>query len=108
MATHTIGNLRHNLLNVLCGLSVARARDLEFMVSGGSAVELEARWNELREQISDAIEALPATELDRERDHPQRGSISGRELLIVVAHHAAEHYGQAQLTPDLVKARRSG
>ena len=108
LATHTIGNVRHSFLNVLCGLPVTRERDAEFMVSGGSVAESEARWNELKDQISDAIEELPATELDRERDHPRRGSISGRELLIVVARHAAEHYGQARLTRDLVKARLSG
>ena len=103
-----MGNVRNILLNVLYGLPVTRDRDAEFMVSGGSAVEIEARWNELEERISDAIEELPAAVLDRERDHPQRGSISGRELLIVVARHAAGHYSQAQLTRDLVNARRSG
>ena len=108
LAAHTIGNVRHSFLNVLCGLPVTRDRDAEFMVSGGSAAEIDARWNELTVQISDAIEELPATELDREWEHPRRGSINGRELLIVVARHAAEHYGQAQLTRDLVKARRSG
>ena len=108
LATHTIGNVRHSFLSVLCGLPVTRERDAEFMVSGGSAAEIEARWNELKDQISDAIEELPAIELDLERDHPRRGSISGRELLIVVARHAAEHYGQAQLTRDLIKAQRSG
>ena len=69
---------------------------------------IEARWNELKDQLSDAIQALPPTELDRERDHLRRGSITGRELLIVVARHAAEHYGQAQLTRDLLTAQRSG
>ena len=108
LATHTMGNLRRNLLNVLCGLPVTRERDAEFMVSGGSEAEIDARWNELTVQISDAIEELPATELDREWEHPGRGSINGRELLSVVARHAAEHYGQAQLTRDLVKARLSG
>ena len=93
---------------MLCGLPVNRDRDAEFMTSGGSAVEIEARWNELKDQISDAIAALPPTELDRERDQPRRGSITGRELLIVVARHAAEHYGQAQLTRDLLNAQRSG
>ena len=108
LATHTIYNVRHNLLNVLCGLPVTRDRDAEFAASGGSAVEIEARCNELKDQISDAIEALPPAELDRERDHPRRVSITGRELLIVVARHAAEHYGQAQLTRDLINAQPSG
>ena len=108
LANHTMGNVRYNFLNVLCGLPVTRDRDAEFMVRGSSAVEIEARWNELKGQISDAIKGLPPTELDRERDHPHRGSITGRELLIVVARHAAEHYGQAQLTRDLLKAQLSG
>ena len=69
LATHTIYNVRHNLLNVLCGLPVTRDRDAEFTASGGSAVEIEARCNELKDQISDAIEALPPAELDRERHH---------------------------------------
>ena len=108
LATHTMGNLRRNFLNVLCGLSVTGDRDAEFMSEGGSAVEIGARWNELQDEIVNAIEGLPPYELDREKDHPRRGNITGRELLIVVARHAAEHYGQAQVTRDLVKARRSG
>jgi hypothetical protein len=38
------------------------------------------------------------------RQHPRRGPLSGREILIVVARHAAEHLGQAELTRDLMKA----
>ena len=106
LTTHTMGNVRHNLLNGLCGLPLSRDRDAEFVVKGGSAVEIEAHWNELKSQISDSIEELPPSELDRERDHPRYGIISGRELLILVATHAAEHYGQAQLTRDLLKAQR--
>ena len=108
LATHTMGNVRHNFLNVLCGLPVSRDRDAEFVARGGSAAEIGARWNELKGRISDAIQDLPPAELDRERDHPHWGSITGRELLIVVAGHAAEHHGQAQLTRDLVKSRLSG
>ena len=108
LATHTMGNVRHNILNGLCELPVTRDRDAEFKVRGDSAVEIEARWNELKRQISEAIQELPPAELDREKDHPNRGIITGRELLIVVARHAAEHYGQAQVTRDLVKAQLPG
>ena len=52
---------------------------------------LAATWN-----AADAVSASKLAILGR------------RELLIVVARHAAEHYGQAQLTRDLVNARRSG
>ena len=108
LATHTMGNVRHNLLNGLCGLPVSRDRDAEFVVEGGSAADIVAHWNELKSQISDSVEGLPRGEMDRERDHPRYGTISGRELLVLVATHAAEHYGQAQLTRDLLKAQPSG
>ena len=38
LATHTIYNVRHNLLNALCGSPGARYRDAKFMASGGSAL----------------------------------------------------------------------
>ena len=108
LATHTMGNVRHNLLNVLCGLPLTRDRDAEFVARGASAAEIEGRWNDLKARVSEAIEKLPPNDLDRERDDPQRGIITGRELLLFVARHAAEHYGQAQLTRDLVRAKLSG
>ena len=108
LATHTMGNVRHNMLNGLCGLPVSRDRDAEFVVTGGSAAEIWARWNEIKGRIAASIEGLPPGEADREREHPRYGTVSGRELLLLVATHAAEHYGQAQLTRDLLKARRAG
>ena len=107
LATHTMGNVRFNCLNVLCGLPITRDRDSEFVATGASSADIVAHWNELKMQISNAIEELPSTELDRERDHANYGIITGRELLIVVARHATEHYGQAQLTRDLANARPS-
>ncbi len=107
LATHTMGNVRHNFLNILCGRDITRDRDSEFAAMGKSAAEVEAGWNALQGRISEAIQELPPGDLDRIRDDPQRGKITGRELMIIVARHAAEHFGQAQLTRDLVKARRS-
>ena len=108
LATHAMGNVRHNMLNVLCGLPVARDRDAEFVAVGGSSEEIEASWSRLKGEISDALQGLSPAELDREKDHPHRGTITGRKVLIVVACHAAEHFGQAQLTRDLVKSQLSG
>ena len=107
LATHTMGNVRHNFLNILCGRPIIRDRDSEFAAMGGSVAEIEAVWNDLQDQISEAIQSLPPDDLDRVRDDPQRGKITGRELMDIVARHAAEHYGQAQLTRDLVKAQQS-
>ena len=45
---------------------------------------------------------------DGTRAHPRRGTITGRDVLIVVARHAAEHWGEAQLTRSLLKARTGG
>ena len=108
LATHTMGNVRHNFLSILCGGPITRDRDSEFAAMGDSVAEIEAGWNELQCRISEAIRELPPDDLDRVRDDPQRGKITGRELMILVARHAAEHYGQAQLTRDLVKAQQSG
>ena len=69
---------------MLRGLPDARDRDAEFTASGGSAVEIEARCNELKDQISDAIEALPPAELDRERDHPRRVLLARTRIRLTV------------------------
>lgn len=107
LATHTMGNVRHNFLSILCGRPITRDRDSEFTAMGESVAEIQAGWNALQGRISEAIQELPPGDLDRVRDDPQRGKITGRELMVIVARHAAEHYGQAQLTRDLVKARPS-
>lgn len=107
LATHTLGNVEENLLGVLCGQHVHRQRESEFAVRGDSSETLKRRWHELQERIASALAQLPATELDRARDHPRRGHLTGREVLLVVARHAAEHMGQAELTRDLLYAARN-
>lgn len=106
LATHTMGNVRFNVLGGICDVPVQRDRDAEFVATGSSADEIKASWSELRGKISDRVMDLPPDRLDREKEHPGRGLITGRESLIVVARHAAEHFGQAQLTRDLLKAKR--
>ena len=105
LATHTMGNVRFNVLGGICDVPVQRDRDAEFVATGNSADEIKAYWSELRDEIADRVRDLPADRLDREKD-PGRGLITGRESLIVVARHAAEHFGHAQLTRDLLKAKR--
>ncbi len=56
-------------------------------------------------EIETALASLPAGALEGERRHPRRGPLTGRELLLVVTRHAAEHWGEAQLTLNLLKAR---
>jgi hypothetical protein len=62
----------------------------------------------LRERVAKSFEALTREDLDGARQHPRRGIISGRDVLIVVARHTAEHWGEAQLTRSLLKARTGG
>jgi hypothetical protein len=108
LATHVLGNAEENLLGALCGLPARRDREAEFSALGSEARPVRERWRELRVRIEAALAELPVSELDRERVHPRRGSLTGREVLLVVARHAAEHWGHAQLTRDLLKARGGG
>ena len=62
----------------------------------------------LRERIAKHLASLTRDDLDAARAHPRRGTLTGRDVLIVVARHAAEHWGEAQLTRSLMKARAGG
>ena len=101
LASHTLSNTEENLLGVVAGHAVARDRHTEFDAESQSRESIVARWHGLRPRIESALAGLPTPSLDLAVAHPRRGSISGREVLIVVARHAAEHLGQAQLTRDL-------
>lgn len=104
LIVHTLGNAEENILEALCGIPVARDRDTEFTTHAISGDELAERWNELRPRLESALAQLGPDDLDRILTHPRRGAMTGREVLIVVARHAAEHLGQAELTRDLFLA----
>jgi uncharacterized damage-inducible protein DinB len=108
IATHTLGNTTENLLQVLCGQPVHRRRETEFAAHGESSQALLAQWQSLRAQIQGHLEQLDDASLGQPRQHPRRGTITGRDVLIVVARHCAEHMGQAFLTRDLLLAQRKG
>lgn len=106
LALHTMSNAEENLLATLCRLGpVERSRAAEFENESATVETVRARWAELRPRIEAALRDLDPAELDREREHPRRGPLTGRDVLIVVARHAAEHQGQADLTRDLYLAR---
>jgi hypothetical protein len=107
ITTHILANAEENILGVLCERPVRRVRDDEFAARGVTWKPLHEDWLALRERIDAAFETLPAGDLDRVRQHPRRGPLAGREILLVVARHAAEHWGEAQLTSSLLRARRS-
>lgn len=105
LATHTMGNVRQNTLAVLGGQEDHRDRDAEFVASGDSAANLQREWAELKPQVQETLGRLGAEDLARVHAHPRRGTITGQQVLMLMATHAAEHAGQAELTRDLLKAR---
>ncbi len=105
LATHTMGNIEQNVLGAICEEPFERDRDAEFRAQGNSAEAIGGRWRELRDQISSCLEDVPQSRLDDKKEHPGRGLVTGRERMIIVARHAAEHFGHAELTRDLLMAR---
>jgi hypothetical protein len=105
LAVHTMANVEEAILQVLCDQPVARDRDAEFVAAGPSAGALRDRWSALREAVWTGLAALPPTFLDQEYVHPRRGPMPGREVLLVTTRHAAEHWGHAELTRDLLLAK---
>jgi len=103
LAQHTIGNAADNLLAVLGGQEMVRDRAAEFETST-TVTALVERWSELRPALESQMRSLGTAEFLAEFVHPRRGAISGLSILIVVARHAAEHLGQAELTRDLALA----
>ena len=106
LAIHTLGNAEENLLETLGGQPIGRDRAGEFAARGDEA-PVTARWAALRPRLAETLAALPPGALDSTYQHPRRGAISGRDILLVVARHAAEHLGQAELTRDLLRATRT-
>ena len=104
LASHSMHNIEHRLLGVLLDTIPDRDRDAEF-TTPGAADDLVARWATLSVEVTSALSGLDASVLDALHSHPERGMISGREMLLVAARHMAEHAGQAELTRDLLLAK---
>lgn len=106
IVTHMLSNAEENILGTLCGEPVERQRTLEFVAEGTSAAPLVARWDDLYARMQASLEQLPAAALEAEVRHPRRGAITGRQVLLVVARHAEEHRGEAELTRHLLDRDR--
>ncbi len=107
LTAHVLGNVRMHVFRVLLGETIERDREGEFRsVADASNVPVPA-WPELRQEVEDALAALPSDILDRTFEHPVYGPMPGREVLMVMMRHTAEHYGQVELTRDLVVATRA-
>lgn len=101
LVVHTLGNAEENILETLCGQSVQRDRESEFLNCSTTINELQERWSHLRPRLEAALAQPTQVDIESAHAHPRRGTVSGREILIVVGRHAAEHLGQAELTRDL-------
>jgi hypothetical protein len=108
IATHVLGNAEENLLGTLCRQPHGRNYATEFAASAPVPDAVREHWADLRERIAKHLGSLTREELDGAREHPRRGIITGRDVLIVVARHTTEHWGEAQLTRSLMKARTGG
>jgi hypothetical protein len=108
IATHVLGNAEENLLGTLCREPHGRHYAGEFTAKADVPDAVVARWAGLKPRIAAALAKLSREDLDAARAHPRRGTITGRDVLIVVARHTAEHWGEAQLTRSLMKARTGG
>ena len=106
VATHVIANAEENVIERLGGTAVGRVRDAEFAVMGSTGDPVRDRWNDLLPKIVAVLGDLPEDALEREIDHPNRGLITGREVLLVVVRHANEHLGEAQIVRDLLITER--
>lgn len=108
IATHVLGNAEENLLGTLCCQPHHRNYAAELSAAAPVPDAVRAHWTDLRERVAKGFEALTREDLDGARQHPRRGVITGRDVLIVVARRCAEHWGEAQLTRSLLKARTGG
>ena len=105
LATHTMGNLRQNVLGVACGLPDDRDRDAEFVSRADDAAALVKQAEHLYGEIEAALADLPKEELETHVEHPHRGPTMKRQALLVAARHSVEHIGQMELTRDLAVHR---
>ena len=103
---HTIANIEFNILGVLCQQNIVRHREEEFKARGSSAAPILQKWLDVQDSIAAHLVNLASADLDKEYVHPRRGKITGRDLMITVARHAAEHVGHAELTRDLLFTAR--
>jgi hypothetical protein len=104
LATHVMGSAEESVLGALCGQSVHRHREAEFEAQGATPGLIRTHWADLRERMAQCLANLPSEVLDSEVEHPRRGRMIAREILIIAARHAAEHFGHAELTRDLLQA----
>ncbi len=107
LTAHTLGNVRMHVFRVLLGESIERDRDAEFQSVASPANVPVPGWPALRDEVEMALAAMPSAILDQQFEHPVFGPMPGRDVLMVMMRHTAEHHGQVELTRDLAVAART-
>lgn len=104
LIVHTIANAEENLLGTLCGHRIERDREEEFSGMAWANGDPASSWPVRRAALERALAEIRSGQLSHSFAHPRRGEVTGQDLLMIVARHAAEHLGQAELTRDLAVA----
>jgi uncharacterized damage-inducible protein DinB len=111
IATHTLGNARAWILGIACGQPVERDRPAEFRASGRDTSPIVENARALLDEIEMSLRALQPDSLDRLREPRQQlwgagttEPVTGRQAILHVISHAAEHVGHIGMTRDLAKA----
>ena len=105
LATHALGSTEFLVLQGLCGIDVNRQRAAEFVAEGTAVEPLQEKWRALQNRVQESFSRLPDGALDQERPF-RHENMTGREVLLFAARHAAEHKGHAELTLDLIIANQ--
>ena len=110
IATHTLGNARAWILGICCGQPIERDRPAEFRALGRDASPIVDNARTLLEEIELSLRALVPESLDDLREPRQQlwgagtaQPVTGREAILHVISHAAEHIGHIGITRDLAK-----
>ena len=106
LLVHTMGNIEENILTVVAGQPGHRVREAEFVGNELTGAELAERWEALSQRLVTALAAITDDQLETIHNHPRRGEITTRAILLQATVHAAEHLGHVGLTRDLIQANR--
>ena len=106
IVSHALATVESYVLNMVCGQRLPEDASAGWKAEGDSAEPLREHWQDLRQRVQSSLATLSPADMDQERDHPRRGKMPARELLLMVNRHTGEHIGHAELTRDLVKAAR--
>ena len=101
-----MANAADNILGLVGGQAIRRDREAEFRTQGTSAEAASTQWKDLKARISSTLGNLSDEALAEKYEHRRRGRLTGFEIMVTVARHAAEHVGHAELTLDLLAAAR--